>query len=231
MTNCINYFTHSTTLPDYYQRNYENDLPSAEANPSDSCSKAVRVTLVVLPFLSLYKPMWRIISPVMNSVKIITHLFASIKSLKQGRTLSTLGNLVQVAFTATALVASILQFTLGLVISTALDAILSITHFIEHLIEGSYDKAIEDLLQLVSSSLYLAIIFTGSLEVALASLLGQTLLSLWQSGEEFVEGNYIEGTAKLLFGLIRYSEIWSTLSYTPPRPKRPGRPDFLPYMP
>lgn len=211
MTSYIDYFAHVTTEPDYYQRNYENDLPALEEDSSNILTQVEKVALMTLPFLSLYKPLRGVISMGMNAARVITNVSGAIDSLRRGELIAAMSHLIQVAIAMTALVATIFQFTLGLVISTALDAVSSIIDFIQHLIKGDYQKVIEDLLQLASSSLYLAIIFTGSLEIILASLVIQALLSFYQAADKFIEGNYLEGIAKSIMGVIRCYETGCTV--------------------
>src|ERR1700722_8722970 len=83
MTNYTDYLSHITTTPDYYQRNYENDLPIDEDSPS-WLVQAEKAALIALPFISLYQPLGVVISLVMGAVRIITNLAAAIKSLMQG---------------------------------------------------------------------------------------------------------------------------------------------------
>ena len=69
----------------------------------------------------------------------------------------------------------------------------------------------EQLLQLVSSTLYTSILFTGSLEIILASLLLQGLISFYQAYGEWQEGRWPEFAAKLAMGVIRFHEAHAQL--------------------
>lgn len=206
MTTIDNYILHSTFEPSYYQRRFEHDVP--EQTP-DWLETGKRTLLIALPFLSLYKPLAQGISLVMGSVRCVTHVFDAINSREE--LLVCLGQVAKLALAALALAGTFLSFQIGLCISTTVDSGLSLFHAIEHLTNAQLTAALEETVQLLSSSLYLSIILTGSLEVILLSILLQGALNFYQSIYEYNAGRWPECIAKLTMGMIRFGEAYQHL--------------------
>ncbi|MES2345912.1 MAG: hypothetical protein V4494_08265 [Chlamydiota bacterium] len=206
MNNIVNYLNHITVDPSYYQRNYKNDLPSEET--TGWLSVAERAALIVIPFLSLYKPFGKSISLVMSSCRCITHLFQAGKTRHIAPAIAYLS---LAGLSAIALASTILNFTLGLIVTTAADSVMSGVSFIQHVINKEYTKAFEDFLQLLSCAFYLLILASGNLEIILISLLFQALFSFYQARHEFAAGKYPEWAAKLLMGMVRCYQAKGTL--------------------
>lgn len=213
MSNYINFIDHSTVTPDYYQRRFEHDLP--ETNPvknengtpqqqgTNWTDAAKRVTLIALPFISLYKPVGSTISLVMGTSRCVTHLSAAGISAYHKEISKSALQMFLTAIAVLALAGSILNFKIGLLISTTVDMGMSLVRAIQHLPKREYAKALEEILQTASSALYLAIMVSGSLEVLLASVLLQAAISLYQAGFELRERRWPEFVAKFAMGMIR----------------------------
>lgn len=194
MLDKIDYYNHKLYDPSFYHRQYEKDLPPDPASNSYA-ETAKRATHIALPFLSLYQPIGRVISLTMGSVRVFTHTSEVI----HGDVLKVM----QVALAILALAGTLYNFTLGLYITTAADIIANLVQIVEALSRQEYKQAAEELLQLLSSGLYLAIMTTGSLEVVLASILIQALVSFYQAREEYAKGRYPEAIAKSILGIVR----------------------------
>lgn len=194
MINNLEYYKHKIYDPPYYHRQYEKDLPLDDQGNS-VVETAKRATLIVLPFLSLYQPLGSLISLSTGSMRVIS----STSEMIQG----DLIKVAQVALAILALLGTLYHFSIGLYISTAADIIANLAQIIEALSQEDYKRAAEELLQVLSSGLYLAIMMTGSLEVVLASILIQGLVSFYQAREEYAKGRLPEAIAKTLMGMVR----------------------------
>lgn len=194
MIDKIEYFKHKIYDPSYYHRQYENDLPP---NPESSsyAETAKRAAHIALPFLSFYQPLGKAISLTMGSLRIVTQGSAVISG--------DIYKVAQVALALLALAGTLYHFTLGLYITTSADIIANLSQILEALSHQDYHKAAEELLQLLSSGLYLAIMMTGSLEVVLASILIQALVTFYQAREEYAKGRMPEALAKTILGMVR----------------------------
>lgn len=200
MTNNVNYINHSTFEPDYYQRRFDHDIP--EATP-DWMETGKRACLIALPFLSLNKSFGKGISLVMGSVRCISDLFEIIQAKDF---IHSIAKVAKLAISILALAGALFSFQLGLCISTLADIGLGLIHAIQHLASGNWNEAMEELVQTLSSLLYLTIILTGSLEVILLSILVQAILNLYQSISEYKKGRWPECIAKLVMGMIRFNQ-------------------------
>lgn len=194
MLDKIDYYNHKLYDPSFYHRQYEKDLPpNPESNSYAETAK--RAAHIALPFFSLYQPIGRVISLTMGSVRVFTHT----SEVLRGDILKVM----QVALAILALAGTLYNFTLGLYITTAADIIANLVQIVEALSRQEYKQAAEELLQILSSGLYLAIMMTGSLEVVLASILIQALVSFYQAREEYAKGRYPEAIAKSILGIVR----------------------------
>ena len=199
MQNKIDYIIHKTYTPPYYHRQYEQDLPQ-DKESSSYTEVAKRTAHIALPFLSLYQPFGRALSLTMGSARVLTNGVG----VAYSDNLHTFANQVmQVGLATLALVGTLYNFTLGLYLTTGVDLFTNFVKILERLHQLEYKQAGEELLQALSSGMYLAIMMTGSLEVILTSLLIQAMVSFIQAREEWSEGRMPEAMAKTLMGMIR----------------------------
>ncbi|MDN3506189.1 MAG: hypothetical protein P0S96_03065 [Simkaniaceae bacterium] len=199
MQNKIDYYLHRVFTPPFYHRQYEKDL--AQDKTSESYLEiAKRSAHIALPFLSLYQPVGRALSLSMGSVRVLSSGagIVSANSLQEGAQ-----QVFQVGLATLALAGTLYNFTLGLYITTGADLTANLVKILERLYQLQYKEAGEELLQALSSGIYLAIMMTGSLEVVLASLLIQAFVSFVQAREEWSQGRIPEALAKTLMGMIR----------------------------
>jgi hypothetical protein len=194
MLDKIDYYNHKLYDPSFYHRQYEKDLPP-DPESNSYAETAKRAAHIALPFLSLNQPIGRVISLTMGSVRVFTHT----SEVLRGDILKVM----QVALAILALAGTLYNFTLGLYITTAADIIANLAQIVEALSRQEYKQVAEELLQLLSSGLYLTIMMTGSLEVVLASILIQALVSFYQAREEYAKGRYPEAIAKSILGIVR----------------------------
>lgn len=103
-----------------------------------------------------------------------------------------------------AIAGTIFSFRLGLLISTVADIVESLKDIAVLLKQKQYKKAFNELLTLLSSSLFLAIILYGSLELTIASLIIKGCICLYQAREELLKDKIPEAIAKIAMSCIRF---------------------------
>lgn len=194
MLDKVEYYKHKLYDPSYYHRQYEKDLPP-KLESGSYAESAKRATQIALPFLSLYRPFGSVISISMGSCRIITNATEVLRG--------DLVKVMQVALAVLALAGTLYHFTLGLYITTAADILANLTQILQALSQQEYRQAVEELMQIFSSGLYLGIMMTGSLEVVLASILAQAMVSFYQAREEYAKGKTPEAIAKTILGFVR----------------------------
>ncbi len=195
-----NYISHKLIEPPYYQRQFEHDLPEASSGWGET---AQRAGLLALPFLSLHQPFGFGISALMGGCRSVTHLYEAGVAGYSGEVVGCLSQVGLLALSVAALAGTFFNFQIGLLATTLFDTALNLVHTFEYLWIGEYAASLEQLLQLLSSILYISIMLTGSLEVALASLLVQALISCYQARTEWMQGRWPEFAAKLAMGAVR----------------------------
>jgi heme/copper-type cytochrome/quinol oxidase subunit 4 len=192
--------------PYYFPRRYDYDIP-LKANENKLIEYSKRTALIALPFLSLYKPFTPFISLSMNGMRSLNLLTTSIKAGYNLNLKLLLISLVQTAIAISALAFTFFSFPIGVIIITAFDLIQSLVNSINFLRKRDYENSIRELLSVISSTLYIAIFLTGSLEVILISIAIQALCSFYESKGEFSKGKYPEAFAKVLMGMIRIYQV------------------------
>ena len=185
-------FSDKVTQPLHYVRQFENDLPNLET--------VKRVAMIALPILSLHQPFGRAISTGMGICRSATELSRTLKALSEGRYSDSLNHLTLTAFAVLALAGNYYQYKIGLVATTTVDLCTNLVRAYKALTQGNYDKAIDELLQAASSSLYLAVLLNGGLEYQLASTVLQGLLSLLQARKDWAGGRVPECLTKIVLG-------------------------------
>lgn len=204
MNKLSDYISHITYDAGDYLRNFEYDFPKICKGPVLETAK--RSALIALPFIALYKPAGGVISIAMGGTRVITSLSQTIVSLQDKQALAAAGHLAHTALAVSAFAGSLLNFQLGLVISAVSDTGCSLHAATLALQQGEYDKAAQEILQSASSMLHLAIMFSGSMELTLASLFLQGAITLYQSVSELKQGRYPEFAAKFAMGMIKFHQ-------------------------
>ncbi len=209
MQDQINYLIHKIYSPPYYHREYEQDLPQKE-KPTTKSDQAKRALQLVLPFLSLYRPLGYAISTSMGGARVLSNSVG----VYSAETMSDQAKeIMQLGLASLALTGTLYHFSLGLYLTTAVDLSTNLARLLESLYHHQYNKAGDEILQTLTSGLYLAIMMTGSLEVVLTSLLMQALVSFYQAREEWSKGKMPEAMAKSLMGMIRLYQGSTQLAF------------------
>lgn len=204
MNKFSSYISHITYDSGFYLRNFEHDFSKLCQGPILETTK--RTALIALPFIALYKPAGGVISAAAGGARVVTCLSQTIASIHDKQALAAAGQLVHTAVAVSAFASSLLNFQLGLLISTVSDAGCSLHAATLSLQQGDYEKALQEILQSASAMLHLAIMFSGSMELALASLLLQGAIALYQSAGELKQGRYPEFAAKFVMGIVKFHQ-------------------------
>lgn len=200
----FSYINHILYDNQYYQRQFENDLPETPFMPGVETAR--RVFLIALPFISLYGPAGKGISAVMGSTRCFSHLFEGGVAIYHRDGWTCGGHMIQAALAAMSVAATVFSFQVGLLVTTIADIGTSLATIMNYLKKNEYQKAIGEAIQVASSMLYLSMMLTGSLELTLASILLQGALSFYQAREEWKAGRLPEFFAKLAMGMLRFNQ-------------------------
>lgn len=180
--------------PVCYHREYANDFPAKSDKEWITLGKRVAVT--ALPFITLYKPLTYPVSLVMGGVRAATSIaeFHGNASLEAG---------LRVTVSVIAVAGTVFAHPLGMLITTGHDLSLEILRLIELLQTSKTAETLECVGNIANNVLYLALMISGGLEVAIVMLLLQALLGSYKSFEEFQKGNAIEACGHILMAVVR----------------------------
>lgn len=192
--------------PAYYHREYVHDIgePSNDHSWFDGCK---RVGTVALPFVSLYKPLSFPLSLAMGGVRTVHSIFCLTSAIQKGGSGEIGYELLQTIISIIALAGTIFAHPLGMLITTGHDLIVELTHLVQNLYVGEYQKSLEHCLSLVNNALYLVLFLDGGLELAIASLVMQILIGLYHSINEFQNGKWMEGAGHVLMAMVRGNQL------------------------
>jgi len=213
MADLIQQLQHRAIEPQSYYRRFENDFPAAsptQTPPTSWVAVGKRCALLALPFVSLYKPLGTGISLSMGAVRSLTSAFAAWSAGQKGALRECATSLVQMALATLSVVATIFSFTAGLFLITGVDTLTSGAAVVQHLFNGNWHEAFEELLQTGVGVFYCAGMFAGQLEIVLLSSLLQGALSLFQARKEFVAGRFPEAIAKVVMSGLRLHQAKAT---------------------
>ena len=199
MKNKVDFITHKLFDPNYYQRKFESDIPK-ESEEEATTQKTKRAFLIALPFLGLYRPFSIMISLSMGMLRASTkvlELFDS-QNIPDGAFRA-----MQLGLAVLAIIGTIYNFTLGMLVTTGADLIQSLVACTDRLLRADHNLAFEEFLQFLSSTLYLGIMIYGSVEIVIASILLQSAVSFYQSSSQYSNSRIPESMAKFIMGMIR----------------------------
>lgn len=201
--NYINYFKHILYTPDTVHRRTDFDLPEVEKGKE--IPQWQEVSSLALPFICLYRPAGHSISIGMGGLRLFSTLQGALSSEKGRGWKKYSTDLVKVSLAISSLSATLFHFQIGSYVTSGADLLQGLERLIQHLNDGNREKATQELLQILSTSLYLAFMTKGALEMLLLFSLSQGLLSLLQSKEAFLseKPKYLEGVAKLAMACVR----------------------------
>lgn len=188
--------------PLYYHQEYKNNIDNK--NKSNLVS---RIAQTSLQFAVLYKPLNYPISLVMGSLRVVTNSSNLLASLNGGNRTEKFYSLLHTVVSVISVASTVFAHPAGMLITTGQDLILEIAQLINNIRNKRHKKAFENCLNLVNNGLYLALFFSGGIEIMIASLSLQILLGLHKSYHEFNKGNFIEGTGQLLMSIIRGNQL------------------------
>lgn len=194
------------TEPDYFHREYKNDLPQAETE-NYYLKQGKRMTTVALPFLALYRPLGFPLSLTLGGLRSFSSISQLITDVQNGGIHAGSYAFLQVVFSIIALCGTVFAHPLGMLMTTVHDCALDCFSLGTHLFAGEFQSALGNSANLINNTLYLALFLHGSLEIAIASLAMQILIGLSQSAAEFRKGNYLEAGGHLLMGGIRGHQL------------------------
>lgn len=197
--------------PPYFHRQYENDIPKKEKAQKkeeggiyDQC---VRVGLVALPIISLYRPFSKSLSLFSDCSRTITSLLGLIQNLSEQNIKGSAKASLDLLLAISSLAATIFLHPLGMCITTAHDICISLYKIYLAINEGNKEEVIKQLLQITTNSLYLALMVYGSLEMQIASLALQVIWEGFNSLDELKNKNYLEFASHLLMAAIRMNQM------------------------
>lgn len=182
--------------PLFYHRDYANDIKS-ESTDNEYLKFAKRITLVALPFLSLYKPLSFALSLTLGGLRTA----ASLQNLQWG-------SLVQTALAVISLGGTLFAHPLGMLLTTVHDAAIDSFYMLQHIYRGELTCAIGKYGCLMNNGLYLALFLYGGVHLAVASLAMQLFIGVAQSLAEYRRGNYLEAGGHFLMGMVRSSQLY-----------------------
>jgi hypothetical protein len=192
--------------PPYYHREYSNDLDRSYKEPLNIYK---RVTLVALPFLSLYKPLSLPISLGMGVSRIYTSANQLISDIQSGDGKRISFDVLQTTISVVALASTIFSHPIGMIATTSQDIIFELRSLVQSLQKGALETSLVSLTKIINNVLYLALICRGGLELSIASFAMQAIILVISSRDEFKKGHILEGCGNLLMAAVRVNQSYS----------------------
>lgn len=208
---CLEIKQQIITEPSYYYREYDNDLPGTCCKNS-WLEQAKKVSLVTLPFFSLYKPFSFPLSLALGGIRVISCSSELIHNVLEGNLSAIALSSLQTSIAIVAFAGTIFAHPLGMIITTAQDILIETLHLIQHLQNGDYKKGIVSCLSIINNALYLTLFLKGGIAITIASLAMQILMGLIHSFDNFQKGHYLEGTGHLLMCMVRGKQLASRVN-------------------
>lgn len=160
------------------------------------CLNSQRVEKIIhcaLPILSNYKPLSTPISILISSAQILTDVNLLAGSIKDQESIATSTlKFIKVSISIMNVAATVFNFKLGLLASNSYTIINAFYGLSVALHEKNSAHVCENLVKLITSSLYLGVLVTGSIEISIACTCFQILLSAFENIENFQKGNWME---------------------------------------
>lgn len=193
--------------PPIFHRDYENDLRINNLNDKTLKEHCFRVAQVALPFISLYKPLSQPLAFALGIVRALSCSSELVNVLNTGEKNEAIFAMLQTTISVISVVSTVFAHPAGMLVTTGHDLIINVSQLIEAFKVKDYAKATEVSAHILNNSLHLALFFTGAIEIFVASISIQILLSLYHSSDEFKKGNILEGCAHLLMAAIRTEQL------------------------
>lgn len=194
--------TNQIAQPPFYHRQYANDI---DAEKKEDLTK--RITLVALPFLSLYKPLSFPLSLSLGGLRSATSFSQLLGKLQEGHLTEVSYAFFQTILSVISLAGTLFAHPLGMLITTVHDCALDCINIGHHLYMGELVNALGRYAYLVNNGLYLALFLQGGLQIAVASLAMQVFIGLSHSLSDYKKGNWLEAGGHFLMGMIRGNQL------------------------
>lgn len=194
--------------PEYFNREYKNDLGKSKPHDQSVFDQCLRVTQVALPFISLYKPICQPLTIALGAIRSISCITELVRSIKKGEKAEIRLAVLQTAISVSSVACTIFAHPLGMLITTSQDLILNTSQLMSAIAEKDTEKALKFSMQLVNNLFYLGLFFTNASEVLVISTACQVLIGLYESRDELKKGNYLEGCGHLLLSCIRAQQLY-----------------------
>jgi len=206
MNNTIKYYLHKGFTPSYYFRQVNNDI-------EDETNTLSRVSKIGFQFLFLYKPAASFCNISLSTIRTASNFSKCLKRIQaQNFDDGLFTDAYSTSLSIISLAGTYFNFRIGVYLTTISDISSNLFQIYHLIIKQDFEKAFEVLLQTINSLLYLGIMFTGSVEITLASLLIQAIIQLKQASKEFKQGRYLETAANLILTAFKINESNSQLS-------------------
>jgi len=192
--------------PPYYHREYSNDIDIPQEE-SENIYK--RVTLVALPFLSLYKPLSFPISLGMGATRVYTSVSQLFSNIQSGDARKIAFDVLQTTIAVIALASTIFAHPMGMIVTTAQDIIFELSDLVQSLQKGESEASLVALTKIINNLFYLALMCRGGLELSIVSLALQAITLLISSRDEFKKGHSLEACGNLLMAAVRVHHGYS----------------------
>ncbi len=185
--------------PIYLHRQYKNDVVEVE---NKTINRLQNVAIVALQLLAINKLHSRKISLLTGTTRSISY----VKSLFYNQHkdyLKLSKELILTIIAIYALVSTIFYHPLGIVITSGQDILINLHNIIQNLSSKEYSLALENLLYLANNSIYFVLIFYGSLELIIISLISQITINFYHFIKETKEGHICESLIYVLILILR----------------------------
>ena len=197
----------------YYRRDYTCDIKASSINAEyeepdeEVLAQVQRVGQVVLPFLSLCKPLGQPLSIMMGGARLCTNFVQWIGSLCRGEILEFLHHFPQVFLAFISLATALFAFTWCTVITAGHGALTNLISLLQAFATEKLLEAVDALVAIVNHVLYLSLIFDGGVTLIAISLAVQITMGLYRATRDFAGGRILEGLGLFALGMIR-SLLW-----------------------
>lgn len=185
-------------------RDTKNDakIPSGDERYATE-QRCIRTTLAVIPLLSSIKPVGYALGFVMNTARI--HKYANNAYNAGGDKDKSIQSLHTAASVA-ALVGSVFYHPMGMIVTTLHDTAIESEVLCSKYHEGNTLAIASSAAKIFNNCLYLAVLTQGGIGLTLGSLSVQVVTGLFQTVDEYSNGNWIEAAGSLALSGLRVSE-------------------------
>jgi hypothetical protein len=187
-------------------RQIENDLPTKEDGWK---FPAQRIYEISVPLLMLYKPISKYISMGMGGFRLVTHLAACVQAGQKQEKWKLASETSQVVLAGISFASFFFHLPMGAYVTTAADILKNLSAIISHYRAQEpqeRDLIKDDLIQLVGSSFYMAVMLTCSANILLASIVVQGTINLYQASKNWRLGKTPEVLVQFVVAGVRFHE-------------------------